>query len=84
MPFGDSYRERSQLGDGEGLFDYQAQANAQLNDMFDNDQTRHANGGMLVSFSLFDHEKMQIIFSPASPSWFQLKTNLSTATQPID
>lgn len=55
-------------GDGEGLFDYQAQANTLLNDMFDNGQTRYANGGILESFSLFDHEKMQIVFSPATPS----------------
>ena len=55
-------------GDGEDLFDYNKQANILLDDMFDNGQTRYANGGVLESFSLFDHDEMQVVFSPATPS----------------
>lgn len=55
-------------GDGEGLSHYNKQANILLDDMFDNGQTRYANGGILESFSLFDHDEMQVVFSPATPS----------------
>lgn len=55
-------------GNGEGIFNYTEQANILLDDMFDNGQTRYANGGVLESFSLFDHEEMQVVFSPATPS----------------
>ena len=55
-------------GNGEGIFNYREQANIILDDMFDNGETRYANGGILESFSLFDHEQMQIVFSPATPS----------------
>ncbi|WP_347332475.1 glycosyl hydrolase family 8 [Marinimicrobium locisalis] len=55
-------------GDGEGIFNYSAQANQILDDMYNNGQTRYANGGELEYISLFDHEQMQITFSPATPT----------------
>lgn len=55
-------------GDGNGIFNYSAQANALLDDMFNNGQTRYNNQGQLENFSLFDHDKKQIVFSPATPS----------------
>lgn len=55
-------------GDGSGIFDYNAQANSLLDDMFNNGQTRYNNDGQLENFSLFDHDEKQIVFSPATPS----------------
>lgn len=55
-------------GNGEGIFNYSAEANQILDDMFDNGQTRYANGGILESFGLFNHDQLQIVFSPATPS----------------
>lgn len=55
-------------GDGEGIYDYRAQANQILDDMLGNGQTRYNNNGELEEYSLFDHEEMQIVFSPATPT----------------
>ncbi len=55
-------------GDGAGIFNYRAQANKLLDDMFNNGQTRYANGGQIEYFSLFDHKVKQVVFSPATPS----------------
>lgn len=55
-------------GDGSGIYDYNAQANSLLDDMFNNGQTRYNNQGQLENFSLFNHDEMQIVFSPATPS----------------
>lgn len=55
-------------GDGEGIYNYSAQANAILDNMYNNGQTRYNNQGELEYFSLFDHDSHLIVFSPATPS----------------
>ncbi|WP_049722926.1 glycosyl hydrolase family 8 [Gilvimarinus polysaccharolyticus] len=55
-------------GDGSGIYDYNAQANSILDDLYSNGQTRYNNQGELETFSLFNHDEMQVVFSPATPS----------------
>lgn len=55
-------------GDGSGIFDYSAQANQILRDMYGNGETRYNNQGQLEEFSLFNHAEKQIVFSPATPT----------------
>ncbi len=52
-------------GDRTGIFNYSAQANKILDDMFANGVTRFANGGTKENISLFNHDELQIVFSPA-------------------
>ncbi|GAB1621330.1 hypothetical protein AAOGI_13800 [Agarivorans albus] len=55
-------------GDGSGIFNYSAQANQILKDMYGNGETRYNNQGQLEEFSLFNHAEKQIVFSPATPT----------------
>lgn len=55
-------------GDGEGIFNYSAQANQILKDMYGNGQTRYNNQGQLEEFTLINKQSQQIVFSPKTPS----------------
>jgi len=55
-------------GNGSGIYNYEAQANSILKDMFGNGETRYNNNGVLEERSLFNHEEKQIVFSPATPT----------------
>ncbi|GLS90083.1 hypothetical protein GCM10007916_11500 [Psychromonas marina] len=55
-------------GNGEGIYNYEAQANQILKDMFGNGETRYNNSGELEEYSLFNHENKQIVFSPSTPT----------------
>ncbi|GAD01157.1 glycosyl hydrolase family 8 [Agarivorans albus] len=55
-------------GDGTGIYNYSAQANQILDDMYGNGEMRYNNQGQLEEISLFDHNEKQIVFSPATPS----------------
>ena len=55
-------------GNGSGIYNYEAQANSILDDMFGNGETRYNNSGVLEERSLFNHEEKQIVFSPSTPT----------------
>jgi len=50
-------------GDGTGIYNYKAEANKLLDNMFANGQMHYVNGQQM-SFSLFDKTHNQILFSP--------------------
>jgi endo-1,4-beta-D-glucanase Y len=50
-------------GDGNGIYNYRAEANKLLDNMIENGQTHYVDG-KLVSFSLFDKTTGHILFSP--------------------
>jgi oligosaccharide reducing-end xylanase len=50
-------------GDGAGIYNYNAEANKLLDNMYQNGQTHYVDG-QLVSFSLFDKNAGHILFSP--------------------
>jgi oligosaccharide reducing-end xylanase len=54
-------------GDTTGIYNYKAEANKLLDNMFDNGQSHYVNG-QLVNFSLFDKTANQILFSPYGPA----------------
>ncbi|WP_111978600.1 glycosyl hydrolase family 8 [Algibacillus agarilyticus] len=55
-------------GNGDGIYNYEAEANQILRDMFGNGETRYNNDGQLEEYSLFNHAEKQIVFSPATPT----------------
>ena len=55
-------------GNGSGIYNYEAQANSILKDMFGNGETRYNNSGVLEERSLFNHTEKQIVFSPSTPT----------------
>jgi len=56
-------------GDGTGIFNYSAQANALLDNMYASSQTHYVNS-VLVPYSLFDHTANQVVFTPAGGTPF--------------
>jgi endo-1,4-beta-D-glucanase Y len=54
-------------GNGAGIYNYSAEANKLLDDMFANGQLHYNPQGQLVSFSLFDKTANQVVFSPKTP-----------------
>jgi endo-1,4-beta-D-glucanase Y len=55
-------------GNGTGIYNYEAQANQILNDMYGNGETRYNNNGQLEEYSLFNHTEKQVVFSPLTPT----------------
>jgi oligosaccharide reducing-end xylanase len=51
-------------GNGTGIFNYEAEANALLDAMYDNGESHYNHLNQLVNYSLFDHTAKQVLFTP--------------------
>ncbi|MCE3254382.1 MAG: endo,4-beta-xylanase precursor [Cellvibrio sp.] len=78
-------------GDGTGIYNYKAEANKLLDNMYANGQMHYVNGQQ-VSFSLFDKTANQILFSPYGnqftdpsyhlPAFYELWARWATNNKP--